>query len=187
MRNIKTYSQALLESSDQDELNGRLLSASGEGNLEEVKSLLDRGANVNAEDHIKQTPLHMAAWFDSTEIARLLLDRGARVDAEDDEKETPLHRAAYSGRTAVARLLIDRGANVNAEDGDKWTPLHMAARNGHTEVAKLLILNGADPFKAFDDPNVIIDFFDGSIGWMPEELKAKVERRVRSRGAFGSF
>ena len=92
------------------------------------------------------------------------------------------------GRTLEdVRNLLDRGAQVDAEDAYKNTPLHMAALNGHTEVARLLILRGADPFKAFDGLDDIIDFFDGSIGWMPEVLKAKLERRVRSRGAFGRF
>jgi hypothetical protein len=59
--------------------------------------------------------------------------------------------------------------------------------HGRTEVARLLILNGADTFKAFDDPNAMIKFFKGNISWMPEEVKAKLERRVRSRQAFGRF
>jgi len=104
-------------------------------------------------------------------------------EALDEE----LLSAAGNGIIENVRLFLDAGANVDAEDHIKQTPLHRAARNGHTEVAKLLILNGADPFKAFDDPNVMIKFFNGDISWMPEELKAKVERRVRSRGAFGRF
>jgi ankyrin repeat protein len=154
MKNIKQYTDHIRESSDQDEINRKLLDASQEGNLKNVKSLRDRGANVNAEN-----------W----------------------EKKTPLHLAAFYGRTGAARLLIGRGAQVDAEDVDKWTPLHLAAATGHTEIARLLILNGADPSKAFDDLGAIIDFFDGSIGWMPEEFKSKLERRVRSRQAFGRF
>jgi ankyrin repeat protein len=187
MKNIKTYSQALLESSDQDELNNGLLDAARDGNLEEVRSLIDRGARVDAEDNIKRTPLHRAAWRGQAEVAGLLIDRGARVDAEDNIKWTPLHWAAAYDRTEVMRLLLDRGANVDAEDAAKQTPLHFAALHGHVEVAGLLIDRGADPFKAFDGLDEIIEFFKGDISWMPEELKAKVERRVRSRGAFGSF
>jgi len=187
MKNIKTYSQALLESSDQKELNRKLLDASQEGNLKNVKSLLDRGANVNAENWEKKTPLHLAAFYGRTGAARLLIGRGAQVDAEDVDKWTPLHWAAFCDHTEVARLLLDRGANVDAENDDKDTPLHEAASYGHTEIAKLLILRGADPFKAFDDLDEIIELFKGDISWMPEELKAKMERRVRSRQAFGRF
>ena len=154
MKNIKQYTDHLRESSDQKELNNGLLDASQEGNLEQAKSLLDRGANVNAEDVYKWTPLHNAAW---------------------------------NGHTEVVKLLLDRGANVNAENDVKRLPLYKAARMGHTEVAKLLILNGADPFKEFDGLGDIIDFFKGDISWMPEVLKAKLERRVRSKAAFGRF
>ena len=187
MINIKRYTDHLKESSDQRELNNGLLYASQEGNLEEVKSLLDRGANVNAEGVYKWTPLHRAALNGHTEVARLLIDRGANVNAENGAKQPPLHKAALNGHREVAKLLIDRGARVDAEDVDKDTPLHWATSRGHIEVARLLILHGADPFRAFDGLDEIIEFFKGDIGWMPEELKAKLERRVRSRGAFGRF
>jgi len=221
MKHIKGYSQALLESLSQDELNSRLLDASDKEKLEEVRLLLDMGAQVDAEDDTKKTPLHWAAWNGHIEIARLLIKRGAQVDAEDKYKQTPLHMAAYNGHTGVARLLIERGAQVDAVNADKQTPLHWAAKNGHTGVARLLIergaqvdaedvdkwtplhiarwtnahkmfsklviLRGADPFKAFDGPDEIIEFFKGDISWMPEELKSKMKKRSRSRGAFGRF
>jgi ankyrin repeat protein len=173
---VDTYSQKALDE--------ELLSAAI---IENVRLFLDAGANVNAENDNKQTPLHLAAYHGHTEAAKLILDAGADVDAEDKYKWTPLHMAASRGRTEVARLLLDRGAQVDAVNMYKQTPLYLAAISGHTEVARLLILNGADPFKAFDGLDSIIEFFKGDISWMPEELKAKLERRVRSRGAFGRF
>jgi ankyrin repeat protein len=187
MKNIKGYIEHLKESSNQEELNKGLLDATCKGKLEVVKSLLDRGANVNTGGLSNLTPLHFAANGGNTEIARFLLDRGAQVDAEGEGKQTPLHMAAIRGHTEVARLLLDRGANVNAVNMIKWTPLHETEWHGHTELARLLILRGADPFSAFKDLDDIIKFFKGDISWIPEEVKAKLERRVRSRGAFGRF
>jgi hypothetical protein len=65
--------------------------------------------------------------------------------------------------------------------------LHRAVDFRRREDARLLILNGADALKAFDDVNAMIEFFNGDISWMPEELKSKLKRRMRSRGAFGTF
>jgi ankyrin repeat protein len=154
MNNTKTHDQEPPESSDQDELNWNLLDATARGNLEEVKSLIDRGAQVDTEDFGKKTPLHWAALNGRTEEAKFLIDRGTQVDAEDDTKQTPLYKAVWMGKTEIARLLIERGA---------------------------------DPFKAFYDPNEIIKFFKGDISWIPEEVKAKLERRRRSQSAFGRF
>jgi len=129
----------------------------------------------------------MAACEGRTGFAMLLLDRGANVNAGDVYNRTPLYLAAWNGHTEVARILIDRGANVNAETEKKWTPLHVAKYAGRKRAARLLIERGADPSKAFDDLGAIIDFFDGDISWMPEELKGKLGKRIRSRGAFGRF
>ena len=52
-------------------------------------------------------------------------------------------------------------------------------------VAKLLIQRGADPFKAFKDPQKIIEFFKGDIDWMEEPLKTKLKRMQRGKSAFG--
>ena len=112
MRNIKQYTDHLKESSNQNELNKGLLDAAARGNLEDVRNLLDRGANVDAENATKHTPLHIAANDGRTEIARLLLDRGARIDAENRDKWTPLRWAAATGHTEVAKLLILNGADT---------------------------------------------------------------------------
>jgi ankyrin repeat protein len=143
MRNIKRYTDHIRESSNKNTLNKGLLSAAARGNLEEVKFLIDRGANVNAEGMDKWTPLHRAADNGHTEVVRLLLDRGANIAAEDFSNRTPLHLVAVKGRTEAARLLLDRGAQVDAEDLMKQTPLHRAAGNGQIKVTRLLLDRGA--------------------------------------------
>ena len=143
MKWIKSYSQTLLESLSQDELDRELLAAALDGNLNEVKGLLDKGANVNVKSINGHTPLHNAAQRGHAEAARLLIDRGANPDAEDRSKKTSLHWAATNGHEGVARLLIDRGANPNAENRNKETPLHLAAYYDHVEIARLLLDKGA--------------------------------------------
>ena len=49
------------------------------GNLNAVKLLIDRGANVNGADEFKgYTPLMFAATENQPDVAKLLIDRGAR-------------------------------------------------------------------------------------------------------------
>jgi len=122
----------------------RVQDAAEVGDTEEVRRLLDGGADVNARDTSEWTPLHLAASKSHVETTALLLDRGADVDAKEDVGWTPLHVAARFGHTKVGALLIERGADVNARDGGDQTPLHTAARAGETEAVNLLLDFGAD-------------------------------------------
>ena len=45
--------------------------------------LLDRGANIQEEDHNGQTALHISAQHGHSECVRMLLDRGVNPMAED--------------------------------------------------------------------------------------------------------
>ena len=133
--------------------------AAQNGHLEVVRLLLERGANVNAQNtdelwwRERRTPLHFAAQNGHLDVVRLLLERGANVNAETSGVAgwTPLHFAAQNGHLEVVRVLLERGANVNAqttlfwEDADaRRTPLHYATKNGHLEVVRLLLERGAN-------------------------------------------
>ena len=71
-----------------------LLVAAKAGDLAAVRQILERGADVNARDVNKETPLHDAAARGKTEVAALLIEKGAKVNARDVNQETPLHHAA---------------------------------------------------------------------------------------------
>ncbi|KAN0136270.1 Ankyrin repeat-containing domain protein [Lactarius tabidus] len=127
--------------------------ASHNRHVELVLLLLDRGANVKAEDSQGWTPLHnvFANPDTSTDVLRvvhLLLERGADVNAPNRHHVISLHLASYHQHLESVQVLLDNGANVNAKDSMGQTPLHRVFSNTskgyHDFIPQLLLKHGAD-------------------------------------------
>ena len=135
-----------------------------EGDLEAMRRLLDRGADVNQARDNGDTPLLIASMCGHKEVCALLLDRGANVDQAAHDGCTPLFLASQNGHKEVCALLLDRGANVNQARDNGKTPLYVASEHGHEEICKLLLDRGAnvnhainsDPPRLFEETPLII-------------------------------
>jgi ankyrin repeat protein len=106
-----------------------LASAASNCNLELIKLLVSKGANVNAANTsggevkfgkiqlIKLTPLMLASTFCRPDVVQTLLDAGANVNATDVRGMTPIQFAVSSEaqNPAVVKLLLKAGADVNAK------------------------------------------------------------------------
>ncbi len=123
-----------------------LMRAALEGDLAEMRRLLDEGADVNAANDSGATALMWAV--DDLAKTRLLVDRGANVNAKSDDGRTPLLIAAgFRGNAPVVTLLLEHGANPSATApgfGGSTHPLMEAAWIGEPEIMRLLIAAGAD-------------------------------------------
>ena len=64
-----------------------------EGNLNMVRYLLGKGANLNAQDNEGWTPLHAAACCNKPDIVRYLCERGADLTITNGDKELPIDLA----------------------------------------------------------------------------------------------
>lgn len=123
-----------------------LLKAIADGDVSQVRTLLDSGMDVNTPSADGLTPLWKALYQRSSdEMMALLLDRGADVAVVERELgRSPLHWAASDNRSPLVALLLEKGANIEALDKAGDTPLHVAGYNGATESATLLLDKGAD-------------------------------------------
>jgi ankyrin repeat protein len=84
-----------------------------EGNIDEVRSYLAKGGNVNSEGAWGGTLLFSACLFQNKEIMELLLEHGAKIDHQEDAHHyTPLHLACKYGELETASLLVKHGASL---------------------------------------------------------------------------
>ncbi|XP_046659648.1 protein phosphatase 1 regulatory subunit 16A isoform X2 [Homalodisca vitripennis] len=137
-------------------------------NEEMMKLLLQFGANVNAEDSEKWTPLHAAATCGHLHLVRYLIDSGADLlavnadgnmayDICEDEAALEHIEREMAGR-GVTQQLIDetraltetqmladltlaagQGYDMETCDEQGATPLHIAAANGYLRVVEFLL------------------------------------------------
>jgi ankyrin repeat protein len=124
------------------QLNQEFLFAAALGNEDRVKTIINKGLDLNSRNMDGDLVLGVAAVFGNLKVVEALLDAGADINATD-LNGTALHRAAANGHVKVARLLIARKADVEAKmpygRHKGATPLFDAARSGSPEMVGLLI------------------------------------------------
>lgn len=89
--------------------------------------LLERGADVNAQDKGGLIPLHNASSYGHLDIAALLIKYNTVVNATDKWGFTPLHEAAQKGRTQLCALLLAHGADPFLKNQEGQSPLDLAS------------------------------------------------------------
>lgn len=109
-----------------------------------VRTLIRRGADVNASQPDGATPLHWATHRDNLDIADALIKAGANVNAANDYGVTPLSLACTNGSGPMVDRLLKAGANPNAALPSGETALMTAARVGKPEPVALLLAKGAN-------------------------------------------
>lgn len=111
--------------------------ASEQTGIEELRRLCQFGGNVNASNHERRTPLHIAAVSGRVANAQMLLDAGADVNAVDRRGVTPLHGAVLAREDEMCELLLRHGASLGEFD----EALHLntaAAANDTLHIARLV-------------------------------------------------
>jgi len=105
--------------------------------------ILEKTADVEAENVDGLRPIHCAVRTGLVELVELLVQLGANVDAADVFGNRPLHEAVCQGLNVV-QLLVQRGAKMNAQTIDGKTPLHIAVERQQSEVILFLLSQDAD-------------------------------------------
>jgi ankyrin repeat protein len=115
-----------------------LMEAAKAGDVETVKDLLHRGAEVDARSEKSKTALHYAAANGHVEVVKILLAQGASIDPRDRDGRTPLMLSAIYGCNHTIQALIAGGADANAKTPVGNTALIYAENNNHPLALALL-------------------------------------------------
>jgi hypothetical protein len=112
------------------------------GDLERIRSLIVRGADVNYKEDFDYTPLFWAVHHNRLYISWLLLNQGANVNDYDKYGNTPLmYVSAYDSKIEIIKLLLIRGADINHKNNAGDTALDYPLFNSLNY--KLLCWRGA--------------------------------------------
>ena len=85
--------------------------ASLNGHLDILRSLLDEGANVNAQGGWYGNALQAASERGHEQVVKTLLDKGAEVNAQGGEYGNALQAASVGGHEQVVTTLLNAGAH----------------------------------------------------------------------------
>jgi ankyrin repeat protein len=124
-------------------LSRALLEASLTGYKQIVKTLIQQGADVNAQGGVYDTALQAAASSGHESIVQLLLDAGANINARGGRYGTALIAATIEQRYQVVQILLARGADTNIEHEKHGTALRAACVHNHTKIVRMLLENDA--------------------------------------------
>jgi uncharacterized protein len=156
-----------------------MIDAIEEGEEEQVKDLLEMGADVNATEPSRgNTPLIEASASKLPNIVKILLDNGADVNATNNDNSTALMEAincnwvdpefgtpwnvVENGITSIMNMLLAAGADVNMVNNDGKTALRIAKETGCTNIIKV-------PLKGHSVAQFIV----------PRHLKRQEEQRQK--------
>lgn len=131
------------------------------GDIEMVKLLINKGANVNAKNDNSKTPLMFVTneanglpIYNKVKIIELLLAKGANPNQKDQGGETAITMAEETSQTDVLKALRGQKVSVKEQTATKTDiegitlpangMLNIAIMEGNIEGVKEAIKNGAD-------------------------------------------
>lgn len=136
-----------------------LMNRSADPLIEDVKFLIENGANINQQNANGITSLMLASRAWSTETITLLVENGADASLKDRNGNDALFYlmnvyglgqgwwVANNGGQFISlvRYLLSKGASINQQGSDGISPLILLAARCYPEATKQFLSLGADP------------------------------------------
>ncbi|MFH1940642.1 MAG: ankyrin repeat domain-containing protein [bacterium] len=130
--------------------------AAQNGQIDIVRFLLEKGADVNL-NRGGATALHMAALYGGkTELITLLLENGADMNAQTEDGNTPLNLAVIGKQKEIAELLLDKDGEINLENQDFTQLLNTSASGGIKRIVDIALKEEIDFFFKSGNGNTLL-------------------------------
>lgn len=121
----------------EEQFNVLLLRSLENNSLKSIKTLLDRGANVNyVDEKTGKTPIFFVRSINALNI---LIGEGAYINIETSDKESLLSYFIKNKNPKYSQLLIEKGANLSS-----WDILLAAVLSGNPLLIQNMISHGAN-------------------------------------------
>ena len=116
-----------------------LHTASRVGDIQVMKTLIDKGADVNALSFSKSTPLYLACYYSQEEAAEFLILQGCDINQQDVTHRSPLMLTIERGMASLMQTLLnDPTCEVTQFDRRKRNILHHAVIARNVDAIKIL-------------------------------------------------
>ncbi len=125
-------------------VDAQLLTAAAIGDAVGVRAALDAGADVEARDDRRRTPLLLAALADHVDVARVLVAAGADPNAMDHRHDTPWLVTGATGSVAMLEVLLPAGADLTIRNRYGGVSVIPASERGHIEYVRRVVQTGID-------------------------------------------
>jgi len=123
----------------QEAVTAKLIISAKHNDLQQIKELVNNGADPEIGDYDDRTPMHIAAAEGHEQIVRyLVINCAANVNPHDRYHNTPLYEAVRYGHSQVEDFLEKHGAELGPVD-DLQKRLLDAAAGNHIETIRLAI------------------------------------------------
>lgn len=129
--------------------------AAQNNNVQLIKELMKRKADITLRDKRSNTPFTIAVFYKKADAARYFLKSG--IDANETgqygqpaiilatQSAQSMEYSVFDENKKMLELLLKHGADINAQDSDGNTCLIDAAQDGNFAMVRYLLTKGADP------------------------------------------
>lgn len=131
----------------------QLLSAAAEGNIGQVKNILNLKPDLVNVKFRSLTALIIASHEGHESVVKLLVNSKADLNLREEKGNTALMAALMKKREAIALYLIEQGANVHLLNIFNRNALHAAVTNHVNTALRVLIEKGCNPNQVDADGN----------------------------------
>lgn len=127
------------EKEEVQNMNRELIEYAEQGNTEQVRQLLQSGADINATDEQGRTAVMAATYHNHVGTVEALIQAGADINIRDHQRNNVFLYAGAEGMMEILRLAIEADADVTLTNRYGGTALIPASDRGHVEIVQELL------------------------------------------------